>query len=242
MIVVLASAHDTKARAIVAAWAPAGARLCTPADLSTPGWRQCVGEPNDAIAVIGGEHVPAAAITGVLTRIPAVAANELTHIAAADRTYVASEMTAFLIAFLAALPCPMLNRPTAGALSGPAWRQEQWLRAAVRCGIPVLPRYRAMRLGHGSSGLHDRVEHAVEAAIEVTVVGYRVFGAPEVLLADWARALAAAGGVGALRLGFAQRASGGHALAWVDPAPELVSRDRLDAARDFLTGAVARGS
>src|SRR5579864_5186086 len=105
MIVVLASAHDVNARAIVAAWAPVRARLCTPADLSTPGWRHRVGEPKEATAVIGGERIPATAITGVLTRLPAVAADELAHIAAADRDYVASEMTAFLIAFLAALPC-----------------------------------------------------------------------------------------------------------------------------------------
>jgi hypothetical protein len=253
MIVVLASAHDAKARAIVAAWAPAGARLCTPGDLSTPGWRHRVGEPNDSTAVIGGEHVPATAITGVLTRLPAIAANELTHIAAADRDYVASEITAFLIAFLAALPCPMLNRPSASALSGPAWRQEQWLRAAVRCGIPVLPRCRTIRLAHGSSdraasegipggdGLDAPPERAVEAAVEVTVVGDRIFGASEALLSDWAAALASAGGVGALGLGFAQCASG-HALAWADPAPELLSLDRLDAARDFLTGASARAS
>jgi hypothetical protein len=242
MIVVLASAHDSKARSLVAAWAPADARLCTPADLSTPGWRHRVGEPNEATAVIGGEPVPATAITGVLTRLPAVAANELAHIAAADRDYVACEMTAFLISFLAALPCPMLNRPSASALSGPSWRQEQWLRAAVRCGIPVLPRSRAIRLGHGSTGLDAPAERAVEAAIEVTVIGDRVFGASEALLADWACALAAAGGVGVLGLGFARRASGGHALAWADPAPELLSRDRLDAARDFLTGTVAQGS
>jgi hypothetical protein len=235
MIVVLASTHDAKARAIVAAWASAGARLCTPADLSTPGWRHRVGEPKEATAVIGGEHVPATAITGVLTRLPVVAADELARIAAADRDYVANEMTAFLVAFLAALPCPMLNRPSAGALSGPAWRQEQWLRAAARCGIPVLPRYRAV---HPDAP----AERAAEAAVEVTIVGDRVFGASEALLVGWAGALAAAGGVGTLSLGFVQRASD-YALAWVDPAPELLSRDRLDAARDFLTrDAVAQGS
>jgi hypothetical protein len=81
----------------------------------------------------------------------------------------------------------------------------------------------------------------VAAAIEVTVVGDRVFGASEALLADWAGALASAGGVRALGLGFAQCASG-HALAWADPAPELLSPDRLDAAREFLTGASARRS
>src|SRR5271166_4132630 len=110
MLVVFASARDAIAQAIVSAWAPWDAALCSPADLSTPGWRHYVGAPEAAAAVIAGQIMPATAITGVLTRFPAVQPEMLADIDSADRDYVASEMTAFLIAFLSALPCRVLNR------------------------------------------------------------------------------------------------------------------------------------
>jgi hypothetical protein len=226
MLVVLASGHDATAQAIVAAWAPWGAELCTPADLSTPGWRHRVGAPEKAVAVIGGQVFPVAAIMGVLTRLPAVQPEELGHIATADRNYVASEMTAFLVAFVSALPGRVLNRPSAGSLSGPAWRQEQWIRAAAMAGIPIRPSQRSVR--PNAPALPE-----TDVAVEVTVIGDRVFGAAEARMAGWARSLAKAAGVGLLGLGFARHASG-YALTSVNPSPDLDTPDRLDAAREFL--------
>jgi hypothetical protein len=226
MLVVLASAHDATAQAIVAAWAPWGAALCTPADLSIPGWRHRVGAPEEAVAVISGQVLPVAAISGVLSRKPAIQPEEVGHIATADRNYVASEMTAFLIAFLSALPCEVLNRPSAGSLAGPAWRPEQWVRAAARAGIPIRPRQRNVRP-------NAPAEPQVDVAVELIVIGDRVFGAVEARLAGWARSLARAAGVGLLGLGFARQASG-YALATVNPSPDLDTPDRLDAAREFL--------
>ena len=227
MLVVFSSAHDAAARAIAAAWAPWGAAVCTPADLSTRGWRHYVGAPQAGVAVIDGQLLPATAITGVMTRFPAVQPEMLAHIAAIERNYVAAEMTAFLIAFISALPCKMLNRPTAGGLCGPAWRPEQWIRAATRAGIPVRPRRRNVRLNAAA-------ESEADVAVELTVIGDRVFGAAEApLLADWARSLAQAAGVGLLGLGFTQQATG-FALACVHPSPDLDTPERLDAAREFL--------
>ena len=226
MLVVLASAHDAIARAIVAAWAPWSAALCTPADLSTPGWRYRVGAPEEGAGVIGGQIVPVASIDGVLTRLAAVQPDELTHIAVADRDYVAAEMTSFLTAFLSALPCRVLNRPTAGALFGPAWRPEQWIRAAAAAGIPVLPRQRSVRPDAPT-------EPRAKVAVELTVIGDRVFGAAEGALAGWAQSLAKAGGVGLLSIGFVQQANG-FAFATVDPSPSLDSPDMLAATREFL--------
>jgi hypothetical protein len=226
MLVVLASAHDATAQAIVAAWAPWGAALCTPADLSTRGWRHRVGAPEAAAAVIAGQIVPVAGIAGVLIRLPAVQPEELTHIAAADRDYVAAEMTAFLTAFVTALPCKVLDRPRAGALVGPAWRPEQWIRAAARAGIPVRPCQRCVRPDAPP-------EPRAEVAVELAVIGDRVFGATEARLAGWARSLARAGGVGLLGLGFTRQASG-YALANVNPSPSLDTPDKLNAAREIL--------
>jgi hypothetical protein len=177
--------------------------------------------------VLAGRLLPAAEITGVLTRFPAVQAEMLAHIATDDRDYVAAEMTAFLIAFVSALPCRMLNRPSAGSLCGPAWRPEQWIRAATRAGIPVRPRRRNVRL-------NAPAEPEAEVSTELTVIGDIVFGAAEAPhLSGWARLLAQAAGVGLLSLGFTQQA-GGFALARVNPLPELDTSERLDAAREFL--------
>jgi hypothetical protein len=234
MLIVLASAHDAPARAIAEAWAPWGGALCTPADLSIPGWRFRVGAPAESAAVVSGRVVPVAAIAGVLTRLSAISPEDLPHIAASDRDYVAAEMTAFLIAFLSALPCKALNRPSAGALSGPAWRPEQWIRLAARAGIPVVARHR--RVGRDMA---PAVEP--ETATEAMLIGDRVFGAQAPLLADWARALAREAGVDLLRLGFA-RQGGGYALAGVNPWPDLASPQASEAARDFLLGGGGRAS
>lgn len=228
MLVILSSAHDSTARCLVEAWAPWEAGLCTPADLSAPGWRHAAGKPHEGAAVVGGQIVPVPTITGVLTRLPAIHADMLPHIHAGDRDYVATEMTAFLTAFLSALPCRVLNRPTAGSLIGPAWRPEQWIRAAAKAGIPVRPIHRSVRLGAPSPP-------ESEIAAEVTLIGNRTFGAGEPSLAAWAHSLAQAAGVGMLSLGFASYGSG-LALATVDPLPVLNTHEKFDAAREFLLG------
>jgi len=74
-------------------------------------------------------------VRAVLTRRPAVLAEELACIAPAERAYVATEINAFLVAWLHALPCPVLNRPTTRSLSGPAWDDWHWRVAAARAGI-----------------------------------------------------------------------------------------------------------
>src|SRR5271157_5668945 len=197
MLVVLASAFDEVAAKVVAAWTPWNAALCTPADLSIPGWNHHVGAPHEATAVVSGVVTPVVAITGVWTRLPLVQPEELTHIAAADRSYVAAEMTAFLIAFLANLRCKVLNRPSPTLLSGPGWRPEQWIRAAIRANIPARTTQRIVRFGAPT-------ERLAEIAAELTVIGERVFGTSDAVLTSWAKALATAAGVGILGVRFAR--------------------------------------
>src|SRR5262245_49828372 len=141
-VLVVASPRDAVARRLVERWAAHGALRLGPADLSVAGWRHYVGGPpraGAAAAVAGGRPVETAAISGVLTRLPRVAEADLAHVVAADRAYAAAEMTAFLLSWLAALTCPVLNRPTPGCLSGPSWWPEQWAAAAARVGIPTRP-------------------------------------------------------------------------------------------------------
>jgi hypothetical protein len=230
MLVVISSAHDSMAMSAVEAWAAWGAALCTPADLSCSGWRHHVGRPREDVAVVSGALVPASRITGVLIRLPLVRPEMLAHIHPSDREYVATEMTSFLIAFVSSLRCRVLNRASSGSLSGPAWRPEQWLRAAANAGIPVRPLHRIIV----RNGV---VEPDLDLATSVTLIGARVFGSADPVLARWARVLAQASGVGMLGLSFTNNASG-FALATIDPMPELDSPDKLDAAREFLVGDV----
>ena len=71
------------------------------------------------------------ALQAVLTCRPAVLAEELGRIAADDRSYVAAELNAFLVAWLSALPSRVVNRPTPRSLCGPAWNRVQWQAAAA---------------------------------------------------------------------------------------------------------------
>ena len=93
----------------------------------------------DARAIIGGRSVVTVEITGVLTRLTHIWEQELVQIVAEDRRYVVAEMSAFLMSWLSALDCPVLNRPVPGCLSGPSWRPEQWAAAATRADMRVAP-------------------------------------------------------------------------------------------------------
>jgi hypothetical protein len=181
---VIASRSDTAAVRLAAAAAPE-LRVMTPADLSQPGWTLRLGDIATATAVIGGEVVAASAIAGVLVRLPGIAEHDLPHIAASDRGYVAAEMTAFLLAFLTALNCPLVNRPTPQCLAGPAWRQERWVGVANRLSIPA------------AAGAPVSA-----ATTTITIVGSRHIGEADAVLVKRSHALADAAGAGLLAVQF----------------------------------------
>lgn len=191
MLVIVASYWDPSARALAERWAQCGSRLesglgpgcdvslLTPRDLSLAGWRLHADDTDSAVCVVDGRSVPQSAITGVLTRLPCVSPRELTHIAAADRPYVAAEMTAFLLFWLSHLRCPVLNRPTASCLAGPLLRPEQWVHLAARAGIPVEPLRRTVgpRISSAPAlDLSPGEEDSTAPAAIITVVGERTFG------------------------------------------------------------------
>ncbi len=197
-VLVIASQYDEAARDLVAQWAPEGAALCAPRDLSRPGWRYCLSDSSASTAVAGGIVIRRRDISGVLVRLFAIPPEELQHIVPEDRCYVASEMTAFLTAWLSSLSCPIVNRPTAGCLSGPAWRPEQWIRTAGRAGIPVMMRH------HRASPPHSPADEPEVAYLEITVACDQVFGTSDDCLVGYAKRLAAAAGVSLVRLRFAR--------------------------------------
>lgn len=135
MIAVLGSQLDEATRGLVGAWSAEGAVLISAKDLCTRGWVFHATSDCDGSFVASGIQRPIATLCGVVVRRPAVVAEELPWIAPEDRHYVAAEINAFLVAWLSALPCPVLNRPTATSLCGPAWSQTYWQVAAARAGI-----------------------------------------------------------------------------------------------------------
>lgn len=238
MYVVLANRSDQVAPAVVEYWqrsAGISAALLTCADLSVAGWRHQLGRAQDDIAQIAGHRVAAAEIRGVVTRLPAVRIDELSQIVAADRTYVAQEMTAFLLSWLTKLRCPLVNPPTAMCLAGKGWRQEQWLSLAAKLGIPVVTLHRQV-LWHDESddaaatiGLTNRAPYA--ASMQVIVVGEHCFGATDGTVIDYSLRLSAASNSPLLELSF--RVSDA-ALLSVNPWPDISGCTVADALLEHL--------
>jgi hypothetical protein len=148
-----------------------------------------------------------------------------------DRAYVSAEMTAFLLSWLSELDCPILNRPTPTCLSGPGWRQEQWIHLAARLSIPVDPVKRCAKFGEEASA-----ESGPEPREAVTVVGKRCFHAMDERQAVHAQRLAAAAGVGLLALHFALCNNGSSSLRSVDLWPDISSSEVADAILNYFTG------
>jgi hypothetical protein len=223
VLVIVGSRHDPGAASLVRRWQTSGAALMTCEDLSVSGWRFYVGCSGTATAVVSGGVIAVDEITGVLTRRPWVLEAELQHIAAADREYVAAEMTAFMVAWLSRLPCPVLNRPTSGCLSGPHWSSLQWRHLASRLRIPVQP---------PTSAAPDRV-------VDLTVVAGQCFGRADSALAAQAIELAAAAGVGLLGVRFGGDEAGARFLS-ANPWPDLSENAISDAVGVYLAAGGTR--
>lgn len=154
-------------------------------DLSRPGWRYRLGAPQAGQAVIEGRTVPAGDIAAVVVRQGWVVEGDMPWIVEEDRCFVAAETQAFLLAFLAALECPVWNAATATCLAGPMWRPSQWRHAAARCGLEAV----------GDDG--------PEPTVSITVAGNQCFGAPNADIAAGAVRVAALAGAAMLSLDFA---------------------------------------
>lgn len=216
MLLLLAHPHDTTVPALLKRWAGTDAVLLTCAELSQVGWQLGVGT-SASCAVVAGKPTPIGRITGVLTRLSGITANELPHIAAADRGYVAAEMTAFLMAWLHGLPCPVLNRPGPGCLMGPSHQPAWWLHAAANAGLSVRPIRHPIKLQAEAPAPANAATRA-----SVTVVGQKAHGAVDPALLEAASKLAAATGVGLLQVHFSHEAAGAEVLG-ADLWPDLLA-------------------
>lgn len=140
--------------------------------------------------------------------MPCIRSGELTWIQPEDREYVAAEMTAFLLFFLNALPCPRLNRPTPGCLSGPLWSPLRWMVEAARLGIPVL------------RPTSEETTSKQEECRQVTMVGGEAVDGADGVLASMTLALGRAAEVEYLSATFLS----------VDGAPKLIGVHTLPSA------------
>ena len=216
MIVVLAAREDVLARELVARLRKEGVRaelmLC--ADVGRRGWR-VTDVAEDDRAVIGSRTIAASEIAGVVTRLPAVTPAELPQVHADDRAYAASEMHAFLLAWLQSLRCPVLNRPHPGSLAGVPWAIEEWLALGSRQRIAV----RTVRRRWSPAGAqHSDWPSELHSA---HVVGDRCFGAADERTAKAAVKLAKAAKAELLRVLFERAGEGAEptlvgADHWVD--------------------------
>jgi len=231
--VVIASRTDVAA-AHFAAGAGSLVRMMTPADLSQPGWSLHLPGTGPSTAVIAGEPVASSTIAGVLTRLPVVTEHDLPHIIAADRGYVAAEMTAFLLAWLTSLPCPLVNRPPAQCLSGPHWREAQWIRAANRLGIPAVP---AMLGTRRTTRVRD---DGGDGTTGVVVIGRQHVGTADPVLVAHAHALADAAGVELLSVRFDGEGPSARFVA-ASMWPDLDDARVSDAVLRLMRSRAARG-
>jgi hypothetical protein len=200
----------------------------TSADLSRPGWRVDSEALDDAVFVAGGRPHAARDVEGVVGLVPCIFEQELVDLRPQDRSYAASEMTALLLWWLATLDCPKLNPPSAGCLSGPAWRPERWHLAASAAGLPVAP----LRRGTGPQAPPEDA-----AVARVTLVGHRSFGAADPELHRRARALADEAGVGVLGVTFEER-RGEHLFRSANLFPALDPPAASGALLEYFDAAV----
>jgi hypothetical protein len=234
MIVIISTQWNQTPRLLASRWTHRAVGILTPQDLSVPGWHQR-GNAWDSGAVVVEQNLLAQKeISGVLTLLPCVSAEELADIAPADREYVATEMTAFLLFWLSQLQCPVLNRPTPTCLSGPYWRREKWVSVASQAGIPAgrVVRYTSL------SGYSPEPEPA-GTTTRVTVIGARVFGTSDPTLQQQAKRLARLAGVEMLTVRFSGPESGAHFVG-ADLSPDLSDNIVADAVLDYFGSGLAK--
>jgi hypothetical protein len=224
---VLAHSGDEAARRLTLRWG-GDAVLATPADLHRHVWRLAVDATGaTTVSLDGGVRVNA-----VVTRLAGVSEEELGHVHRDDRPYAAAELTAFLLAWLDACSCPVVNRPAAGCLNGPPWGDAHWAAAAARVGLTVRPAPLTVRADGPTAP--PRLPADVDPVC-VTVVGDMCLGGVSADIASGLRALAHLAGTPLLGVTL-DGTSATAAVVSVTPWPDVGDPVVADALADVLAG------
>jgi hypothetical protein len=217
IVAILAHSGDPAARTLAAAWPEGRARVLTPATL--PSWGLSWQLGDGGIATCGAKPPGRGAplnIGGVVSLLDAVGPADLPGVAPADRDYVASEMTAFLSAWLHSLRCLKLNPPSLVSLAGDM-HPVLWRAHALECGMRAPP----------FDPFDDAAPAACEASadrIALTLIGRRAFGTLDAAAIARARVLAAATRLPMLAATM-RLTSSGYALEAATARPDLADPD-----------------
>jgi hypothetical protein len=228
LILIVANQFDRASAELAQSWG-SRCRILSCRDLSVAGWRHCVGAaPGADRAMIGGCAVQAGEISGVLTRTSHIWQEELVYVAPADRAYVSAEMSSFLVSWLSALQCPVLNRPVPSSLAGPSWGPEQWAALAAVAGMRVQPLRRSVRWGTDVA-----LRPPALGSTSLTIVGKRCFGEAHPALRTQARRLADFAQVDLAGVHFSSGDEDAH-FAGVNLFPPIVDVDVAGAVLEYF--------
>jgi hypothetical protein len=179
MLLVLGSALDSASWLLARRWRRAGrdAAVVTPADLSRPGWRLRCGRPAESTVAFAGCVLAGPDIKGIVSALAVVGPHDLPHIAGGDRDYVAQEMSAFLLAWMSELACPVIDRPTALSLAGCGRSRYEWAAIAHQHGLCADPLWPGETIGvtvvGGHAAGHSRDGPLAAAAVTIAAAAGR---------------------------------------------------------------------
>jgi hypothetical protein len=220
MRLLLAHDHDIAARKLASLWGD-DAILLTPAELHAERMLLRVDPQGNARAEIRSRPE----VTSVLTRLAGIGPTDLWHVDPQDLHYAASELEAFLRAWLGAWTGPVVNRPSTTCLNGPGWRPEQWAVAATQVKFDVSPVRRRV-------ALHAAPDPVPSPTLtQVTVVGDRWFGPVRDGVGRRLCSLAVAAGCTVLEAALDEDTLA-HLSAW----PDVAAPDVADALAVLLDG------
>ncbi len=177
--------------------------------------------------------------TVVLNRLDAadIPASVGTH--PMDKEYGRLEWGALLLSWLNSMDIPVVNPPTAGSLSGGAFRIAPWYQLARRAGLQVMPRYATTdardfpplrgyeKSGDGAYGWYQ--QHGEHDWCATDVVGSATFDAPSAEIGGACQRLAGFARVRMLQAVFCRMT--GAQSSWrfhsATTTPDLRTDDRL---------------
>lgn len=143
MIVFLCNPDDITARMFVAKLRRrhgVDAQIITPQELVyAPDMQHLLDGPEVYSAVTLKTHgmLDSASITGLVNRVDFLPDAHLVTVSPTDRTYMQQELLAIWSSWISALPCPVINRPTATSMVGPVYHPAIWHHYAAAVGLPV---------------------------------------------------------------------------------------------------------
>ena len=145
MILIIAEPFDMAALWLHSRIAQEGdisVRVITPAQLSYAlSIEQHLGSPHDDIIfrLATNETIRMCDVAAVINRFVTVPQAHIEQAPEADRSYATSEIHAFMLGWLGALPCPIFNPPSPESLSGPWHPDIAALNFAVMSGFACEP-------------------------------------------------------------------------------------------------------